>query len=86
MPNITATPMPGGITVRALHTADRRRRDSTHPPTWRDERWTERAEACARELAALLGITPDLVQISPDYTRASLLSVPVKHKSHVVAA
>lgn len=70
MPEITATLTAGGITARALHAADRRRRDTAHPPTWRDERWAERAEACARELAALLGITPNQVQVSPDYTRA----------------
>ena len=58
------------ITARALGAAARRRHDIRSPPTWRDERWAARAEACARELADLLGITHSQVEISPDYTRA----------------
>ena len=70
MPETATTAAPGGITARALHAAVRRRNDTTIPPTWSDERWAQRAEACARELAALLGITSSQVEITPDYTRA----------------
>jgi len=70
MPETAITPPPVGITARALHAAARRRHDTATPPTWSDERWAQRAEACAHELAALLGIAYSQVEITADYTRA----------------
>lgn len=64
------TPKPAGITARALKAAAQRRQDATNPPTWSDELWSRRAEASARELADLLGITRGKVETTPDYTRA----------------
>jgi hypothetical protein len=70
MPETATTAPTGGITARALHAAARRRNDTTIPSTWSDERWAQRAEACARELAALLGITSSQVEVTADYARA----------------
>lgn len=70
MPETDPTPKPGGITARALKAAARRHQDTTTPPTWNDELWSQRAEACTRELADLLGITHGQVETTADYTRA----------------
>jgi hypothetical protein len=47
MPETAPPPPEGAITARALTAADLRRTDTAHPPTWSDERWAQRAEACA---------------------------------------
>ena len=70
MPEASSTPPPGGITARAVQAAAERRRGTADPATWRDARWSERAEACVREVAALLGITGSQVNTQPDHTRA----------------
>jgi hypothetical protein len=71
MPETGPTPaLPHTISQRAANAATRQRNDTGDPPTWRDARWAERAEACATTLAALLQIPRCQVTVRPDYTRA----------------
>lgn len=70
MPDTTASPPPGSITARARDAARQRRDDTRTPATWRDEDWAARAHAAAENLADLLAVPRDRVQIVPDYSRA----------------
>jgi hypothetical protein len=70
MPDTEAPPPPGSITARARRAACERRDDMRTPATWRDERWSERAHAAARELADLLAVARERVHLAADHTRA----------------
>src|SRR6185312_16038846 len=70
VPETPASPPPGSITARALNAARARRDDTRTPATWRDEDWVARAHAAAQNLADLLAVPRDRIQIVPDYSRA----------------
>jgi len=61
--------MPGGITQRAREAARLRRSDTRPPATWSDPNWVERAHLAVGELADLLAVPRDRIELAVDYTR-----------------